>query len=152
MRKKEIYDGAAPSGNAVMATNLYHLSILLDKPHWKEKAQEMLSALADIIIKYPGSFGMWLGLITEIHYGTSEIAVIGKNVKVLLKEILKLYIPHKLVMSSAVENDHFPLLKDKKTGEETLFFLCKNYACHQPVSTIQELQQLMNQNISGYMQ
>jgi len=152
LRKKEVYDGAVPSGNAVMATNLYQLSILLDKPRWKEKADEMLSSLADIIIKYPGSFGVWLALITEINYGTSEIAVIGKNVKVRLKEILKLYIPHKLVMASEVENDLFPLLKDKKTDEETLFFLCENYACHQPVSTIEELQQLMNQNISGYMQ
>jgi len=55
-------------------------------------------------------------------------------------------------MVSATPNSQYPLLKDKKTGEETLFFLCKNYACHQPVSTIQKLQQLMNQNISGYMQ
>ncbi len=52
-------------------------------------------------------------------------------------------------MASETGDDRFPLLKRKKTGEETLFFLCKNYACHQPVSTIQKLQQLMNQNISG---
>jgi len=75
-----------------------------------------------------------------------------KNVKVQLKEMPKLYILHKLVMVFATTNSQHPLLKDKKTGEETLFFLCKNYACHQPVSTIQKLQQLMNQNISGYMQ
>ena len=65
---------------------------------------------------------------------------------------MKLYIPHYLVMASEIQNDYFHLLKDKKTGEETLFFLCMNYACHQPVSTILKLQQLMYQNISGDMQ
>src|SRR5687767_10052024 len=35
VRKKEIYDGAQPSGNAVMADNLYRLSLYLDNPSWK---------------------------------------------------------------------------------------------------------------------
>ncbi|MDQ3681776.1 MAG: hypothetical protein M3352_01730 [Bacteroidota bacterium] len=42
-----------------------------------------------------------------------------------MKEILKHYIPHKLVMASETGDDRFPLLKRKKTGEETLFFCVK---------------------------
>ena len=35
VRKKEIYDGATPSGNSVMAENLYHLSIIFDQSAWR---------------------------------------------------------------------------------------------------------------------
>ncbi len=34
LRKKEIYDGATPSGNSVMAFNLLYLSLLFDEPAW----------------------------------------------------------------------------------------------------------------------
>jgi uncharacterized protein YyaL (SSP411 family) len=37
VRKKEVYDGAVPSGNAVMAHNLLYLSIVFDKPEWRKE-------------------------------------------------------------------------------------------------------------------
>ena len=38
VRKKEVYDGAVPSGNSVMAYNLYQLVIFFDKKEWKERS------------------------------------------------------------------------------------------------------------------
>ncbi|MBA2563378.1 MAG: thioredoxin domain-containing protein, partial [Chitinophagaceae bacterium] len=57
VRKKEIYDGAIPSGNSVMAANLLYLSIIFDNKEWKEKAITLVKNLLEIIIKYPTSFG-----------------------------------------------------------------------------------------------
>ncbi len=53
-----------------MASNLYQLAILLDKPPWKKKAEHMLSSLANVIITYPTPFVVWLALLTEINFGT----------------------------------------------------------------------------------
>jgi uncharacterized protein YyaL (SSP411 family) len=77
IRKKEIYDGALPSGNSVMAYALYHLSILFDNKNWKEKCQDLLSSIADLVVRYPTSFGIWACLLLEITIGTDEIAVTG---------------------------------------------------------------------------
>lgn len=53
IRKKEMYDGATPSGNALMIENLLILSIYFDIPDWKlrvEKALEKLKILLKNIL------------------------------------------------------------------------------------------------------
>jgi len=65
VRKKELYDGATPSGNATMALNLYHLSIFFDIGERKMSSEQMVRALADVTIKYPTSFGVWLSVFLK---------------------------------------------------------------------------------------
>jgi uncharacterized protein YyaL (SSP411 family) len=62
VRKKEIYDGATPSGNAVMAGNLAYLSIIFNKADWQERYVKMISTIGTAIVRYPTSFGVWAGL------------------------------------------------------------------------------------------
>jgi hypothetical protein len=143
IRKKEVYDGATPSGNAVMAYNLYRLSIIFDLPEWKEQAIQMVAGLREVIVKYPTSFGVWLGLLFEIQQATNEIAVTGPDAQKLLEEIEGLYIPHKIIMASnAVLND-FPLLAGKGFNDKNHIYLCKNYECGLPVSTIKDFKALL---------
>ncbi len=143
LRKKEIYDGATPSGNAVMTINLLKLSMVFDVPEWRKKSEEMLTSLGDIVMKYPTSFGIWLSMLFEVIYTTNEIAIIGHEYQQMLHQILKLYIPHKIIMAASDSQGDFPLLKDKFSGGKTLIFVCKNYACANPVNTIENFRTLM---------
>jgi uncharacterized protein YyaL (SSP411 family) len=145
-RKMEIYDGAIPSGNSTMAGNLFYLSVVFDEPGWGLIANKMLIALSDIIIKHPGSFAVWANLVIKQMCGTNEIAITGKNSGELLKKVLKIYLPGKVLQSSDVEND-LPLLKNKIYGDYPLIFVCKNYACSAPVADIDELKKLLKINI-----
>ncbi|HEU4903237.1 MAG TPA: thioredoxin domain-containing protein [Flavisolibacter sp.] len=138
IRKKEIYDGATPSGNSVMAGNLYRLGILLDKPEWRTRAEEMVQAMGEIPVKYPTSFGVWLSLLYEMLDGTAEIAIVGQEFSSLLGSFLQTYLPHKLIMAAPAEMPRFPLLADKKIPGKTHIFLCRNYVCQQPVTTLAE--------------
>lgn len=149
IRKKEVYDGATPSGNAVMACNLFQMSILLDKPQWRERAEAMLAVMGDVALKYPTSFGVWLALLLQLIYGTKEVAIVGPAWEARLQEVLRLYLPHGLVMAAAAENGDFPLLRDKKSGAETLIYICQNYACRQPVSTLDAFKTLVASNNGG---
>lgn len=139
VRKKEIYDGAQPSGNAVMADNLYRLSLYFGIPEWKARALAMVSALGGVISRHPGSFGVWAGLFLEIVNGTEEIAIIGNRQRSMLEQVLEQYIPHKIIMCSEQESSQFPLLSDKKKGDPALIYLCRNYTCQKPVSSVDEL-------------
>jgi hypothetical protein len=143
LRKTEIYDGAVPSGNAIMAYNLYQLSKFYDKGDWLKKSESMLGLMGEVAIKYPTSFSMWLCLILETIYGTNEIAIIGNEWEKYHKNVLKSYIPHKVVMSSNKSIDRYPLLANKASNSEVLLYLCKNYACNQPVKTVERLISLL---------
>lgn len=138
LRKKEIYDGATPSGNSVMATNLYRLGILLDKEDWRKRAEEAVQVIGEVPVKYPTSFGVWLQLLYEMQKGPSEIAIVGDEYQQFLNELLQTYLPHRLVMAAPVASPAYPLLAYKKAAGKTHLFLCRNYVCQQPVFTVSE--------------
>ncbi|MEI6949467.1 thioredoxin domain-containing protein [Paraflavisolibacter sp. H34] len=147
LRKKEVYDAAIPSGNSMMALNLYQLSIVTDEITWRRKADAMMAAFGSLAVKYPTSFGLWLTTLQEITLGTNEIALVGPDVKSYLKNVLRLYLPHSLILASVTADEKFPLLRSKENNGDTLIFLCRNYTCQNPVSTIEEFKQLLSVKI-----
>lgn len=139
IRKKEMYDGAVPSGNSTMAYNLLHLSILLDRPEWRERSVEMVAGLNRAISRYPSSFGNWAALLQEMTVNTNEIAVVGPGYKTVLPEILSAYIPHRVLMAAPGADVEWPLLAGKLTTDRTGIWLCRSYTCLNPVFSAKEL-------------
>jgi len=147
IRKKDVYDSATPSGNAVMAHNLWHLSILFDQNAWKERSRQMVNNLGSAIIKYPVSFGNWACLFFELIAGTNEIAIKGDDYENILNEVLSEYIPYKVCMASSrdeKEDNDWPLLTGKHGADKTPIYLCRNYTCQAPVFSARELMSLIN--------
>lgn len=149
IRKKEVYDGAVPSGNAVMAGNLHYLSIVFDNREWEKRSTDILSSLSNTITRYPGSFGKWNCLLIEKLTGTAEIAVVGTGFEEVNKEILSNFIPNRVIMASVAENEYFPLLRAKETKEETLVYVCRNFSCLQPVASVKEAVSLIEAGIQA---
>ncbi len=144
IRKKELYDGAVPSGNSVMAYNLFHLSILFGIKEWNNRSLNMLSSLGIAITRYPTSFGIWACLLQEVISGTSEIAIVGELPGNLHPELLEQYIPHRVVMISDYPDPGFPLLTGKSATNPPSIYLCRNYTCQHPVFSINDLISLIN--------
>ncbi|HET6766197.1 MAG TPA: thioredoxin domain-containing protein, partial [Chitinophagaceae bacterium] len=139
VRKKEVYDGAQPSGNAVMAENLHRLGLYFDKTEWREKSRNMINSLGNAIVRYPTSFGVWGCLLIELTVGTNEIVIISDEPHAVLRQALKEYVPHKIIMSGSGGSNSFPLLSGKEKTDQTSIFLCQNYSCEIPVSSIDAL-------------
>jgi uncharacterized protein YyaL (SSP411 family) len=139
VRKKEVYDGAVPSGNSIMAYNLYRLGIFFDEEEWKLRAQQMTISLGKAMINYPSSFGMWTCFLQEMIHTTNEIVILGEEFQKLLEEVLLTYIPNKVIMGSKESDFYYPLLAGKDSKGSTLIYLCKDFSCRQPVNTIKAL-------------
>lgn len=144
VRKKEVYDGATPSGNSVMADNLFYLSIVFNKPGWHENAVKSLKNLNTAIVKYPTSFANWASLIMRGLYGVSEIVITGNNYEKDRIMLLQHYLPNKILQCGGREIDIFPMLRGKKYSEKTTIYLCKKYHCLPPVHDIKDLLLLLN--------
>ncbi|MBZ4188165.1 thioredoxin domain-containing protein [Niabella beijingensis] len=147
-RKKEVYDGATPSGNAVMAKNLLELAVLFDIPGWQLQAERMIAQLSHAIIRYPTSFGGWMLNFYQVHKGLKEIVLSG-NYQVPLQALLQQFLPHSVIMATAHADERFPLLSGKEPGDPLWIYLCEHYACQQPVRTTDELFQLINNKKDG---
>jgi uncharacterized protein len=143
VRKKEVYDGATPSGNAVMGHNLLYLSVVFDNAGWKERAVQMVSSLGQVIIKYPTSFGVWASLLQACTQGTPEIVVTAQKIVDWRKQILSIFIPYKIFQSTEQPDDRFPLLRNKTVDSQPFVYLCKNYVCHHPENDLQRFIRLL---------
>ena len=143
IRKKEMYDGAIPSGNSVMAHNLLHASILLGNSEWKRIAADMTEGLSEVIVKHPGSFANWAMILQELVFGTEEIAIVGTKAEEITKDLMLRFIPNKIVQFSFDGTSEFPLLVGKDGGENTRIFLCRGYSCKKPVDSTSEFFQLV---------
>jgi len=144
-RKKEVYDGATPSGNATMANNIYRLSVLLNIPEWKTRAGKMVSSLNNMVVQYPTSFGVWAALLVEIVDGIKEIVVIGGEPSTLATQVLAEYIPHKIFLVSKTGKEQLPLLTGKTPIDKPLIYLCREYSCLKPVTEVNQLLALINE-------
>jgi uncharacterized protein YyaL (SSP411 family) len=143
VRKKEVYDGAVPSGNSVMAFNLYYLGVVFDNQDWRERAVRMCALLSQAVNKYPTSFSVWATISLGLSYSIPEIVIIGESYEQVRREFLRIFTPLRIFQSSALENSRFPLLSRKPYSPDTQLFLCKDYACHNPVKTVNDLIRLM---------
>jgi uncharacterized protein YyaL (SSP411 family) len=146
LRKKEVYDGATPSGNAQMCRNLYLLSIVFNLAEWRSKSEAMMNVLGETAVNYPISFGLWLNLLFEMVMGTTEIAITGPDHHKLLKKVLQVYQPFTFIMAAEKENKNFPLLAGKGEDSKNNIYVCRNYSCQKPVNTVAELKAVLEAN------
>jgi uncharacterized protein YyaL (SSP411 family) len=150
VRKRDVYDGATPSGNAVMALNLLYLGTVFDVNEWKERAAGNAAGLKDVIKRYPGSFAIWATLINALTYPLYEIVLAGTYSVEKHKEFLEKTIPNRIFQISSVSHQissvnhpELPILRNKPVAGPSQFFLCRDYSCQQPVKEVSDLIRLL---------
>jgi uncharacterized protein YyaL (SSP411 family) len=135
IRKKESYDGAQPSGNALICSSLYYLGQVFDLSQWRLQAEKMIHSIRPILLQYPGSFGFWIQSFYQMSTGLIELVGVGPTVHEHIPTLNAPFLPHTIRMMSQVKEDRIPLLKGKK-GIENQFFICKNNSCSAPMPHI----------------
>ena len=138
VRKIEIYDSATPSANSMMAKNLIYLSHVFNNKKWHLKAITMIDSIKNIIVKHPGSFAIWCSSAMNIAAGINEIVVIGDAVTPALQEVLLEYLPNKILQANIKKSDMF-LLKDRPVLKDLSIYLCWNFTCAAPLSSVNHL-------------
>jgi hypothetical protein len=139
VRKKEIHDGATPSANAVMAANLFRLAIIFDDAAWLKRSDNMVLAISAAVVKYPVSFAAWACLLMQKIKGATEIVVVGDKALEMTKKIQELsFIPGAIIMSSVSSDRSYPMLNNKEADSAASIYICNNYMCSAPLSSIDE--------------
>jgi uncharacterized protein YyaL (SSP411 family) len=149
-RRKELYDGAIPSGNAVMVANLVRLGRLLGRADLEERAQRTIDAFSGQISHHPAAYTQLLcGL--DLAFGPArEVVVAGRrdtpDTKAMWDVLRREYVPSIVVLFRPIEEGHPEIIKLAPYTElmvaiegRATAYVCSNYSCERPTTRPEEL-------------
>jgi len=136
IRKKESYDGAQLSGNALICSSLFYLGQVFDLTEWRKQAEKMIHSIRPSLLQYPSSFGFWAQSFYQMSTGMIELVGVGPSVYESLPTLNAAFVPNSIRLMSQVQEDSIPLLKGKQ-GIDNQFFICKNNSCSAPMTSVE---------------
>ncbi|MCZ7356607.1 MAG: thioredoxin domain-containing protein [Candidatus Methanoperedens sp.] len=154
-RKKEIYDGAVPSGNSVAMLNLLRLGRITGNPELEKKAVQIERAFSRIVLQAPSAYTQLMVALDFATGPTSEIIIVGDrhaiDTKTMLAALRREFLPNKVVLFIPIGPDSseiFQLAEYTKNmsvleGKSTAY-VCRNYGCRLPTTDIGKMFDLLN--------
>jgi uncharacterized protein YyaL (SSP411 family) len=162
IRPKNITDNAIPSGNAVAASVLLQLSILVgpsgnagQAEAYSRHAVDTLRLMSESMARYPRAFGQALSALDAYLASTKELVIVGDPqeaaTQALVGTIHGRYLPNKVLVVARPDqvnglSQRIPLLAGRTQidGAPTAY-VCENYACQLPVTEPGALQMQLEQ-------
>lgn len=125
-RPKEIYDGALPSGNSVMAWCLVRLSQITGAEEYRKEAREQLVFLSAGAKQYPAGHSMFLTALLYYFCPPEKITVVlSENDKAeRIMQDLPLYADVDILVKETEEY--------KRINNSTTYYVCRNHTCLPP--------------------
>ncbi|PRY47078.1 hypothetical protein CLV58_101143 [Spirosoma oryzae] len=142
-RKKELFDNVIPASNSMMAENLLMLSLLLERPTYAERADQMLGRVQPLVQANADYLSNWAGLFALRSRPMAEIAIVGPDLDRFRAEIDAVYYPNK-VLSGTTDRSGLPLLEQRGTVDgKTALYVCYNRTCQLPVTRVDAMWPLL---------
>ncbi|MBE0711143.1 MAG: thioredoxin domain-containing protein, partial [Candidatus Aminicenantes bacterium] len=151
-RRKEIYDGAVPSGNSVMLMNLLRLARITGRPDLEEKASRLAEAFSPEVGGQPRMYTEFLRGLDFALGPSREVVVVGKweapDARELLNALRGIYLPNTVTLFKPTDRTEpgqvlerlAPFTKDMDVGGgRAAAYVCSGGTCHRPVSSAAEL-------------
>ncbi|MBE7440007.1 MAG: thioredoxin domain-containing protein [Spirochaetales bacterium] len=156
VRKKEFYDGAVPSGNAVAISNflrLYHLSGHL---LYEETAHRVRKEALGLANRYPSAYTELLQALIFEYGDPAQVVIVApdaSDARKLLNQFHRRRFPACVTLFLCPENaaDLIPLshIVTGKVAVEnrTTFYVCRNFTCQAPVMEAKEALDLLGRKV-----
>jgi len=143
VRKKEIYDGAIPSGNSIMLANLVKLSKITGNTAYVEFADKATKAFAASVTSTPSAYTSFLIGLDSLILQNGEIVIVGTEprsnfMKAVYSELKSSYIVIvKTSENSFLLGEH--LKNNVAIDGEITAYICNNFTCSEPISGEEEI-------------
>jgi uncharacterized protein len=154
LRKKEVYDGAIPSGNSVILGNLVLLGHLTGDFRYHERASLLARGLSGLVGQSPSAYtgflsglDLLLGPVTDIVIVGDEQAPETRKMIALLREM---YLPSVTLLYRIPGNPDIrldtlaPFTTEMVASDgNTTAYICKGTTCSEPVTGAEDLRNLL---------
>ncbi len=154
VRRKEVYDGAVPSGNSVALYDLLRLGRLTGREDYERLAADTSSAFSRQVASQPSAFTFFLSALDMAIGPSQELVIVGdpeaEDTRALLAVAREGFFPSRVVLlrppgaegAAIVELAPFTREFDLLDGGAAAY-LCSGYACERPVSEPDALRDLI---------
>jgi uncharacterized protein YyaL (SSP411 family) len=137
IHKTELYDGACPSLNAIIARQLISLFAATNDNRYKEQAMAMLQAMQEKVFSYPTSFSHWATTMHMLHQPWKEFRVVGKQAREAYLMFLKLqYEPHVHYLIGYQNIANVNAFSELHHDGDLQIYPCHANACLPPVTSV----------------
>jgi uncharacterized protein len=154
LRRKEIYDGALPSGNSVAMFNLLRLGRLTASPELEQKAAQIGRAFSQVV-KSPSNYTQLLVAVDFAVGPSYEVVIKGyskaQDTSNMLRVVNREFIPNKVLLFVPIEinspeiisiapyTKELSIIDNKATA-----YVCHNYQCQLPTTDVAIILRLLN--------
>jgi len=154
-RPKEFYDGAIPSGNSVMYSNLLRLGKLTAQTKYDDFADNLGLAFKKTIEQNPTSSSQFLDGLTFSFSQSYEVIIVGdredEKTKEMIEAVNSNYIPNKVLILIDTQTDRTQLTKLATYTESYISidgkptaYVCKNHICNLPTTDVNKMMEMLN--------
>ena len=154
IRKKEIYDGATPSGNSVAALNLLRLARMTANADLEHRAELLARAFSGNIRQFPSAYTQML-VALEFALGPSyEVVIAGRagadDTHAMLSELRRVFVPGKVVLLRPMDEDSPAITRlagytanQVSLDSKATAYVCANYQCELPTTESDKMLELL---------
>lgn len=154
VRKKEIYDGAIPSGNSVAMFNLIRLSRITGDPALENMASMMGSAFSREVVSSPSSYAQMMVSLDYLKGPSCEVVIAGhpatEDTRKKLEAVGRPFAPNNVVLFRPTDVEEPEITRiapftSKQTGTngKAVAYVCKRYSCLEPTSDIKKMLEML---------
>jgi uncharacterized protein YyaL (SSP411 family) len=150
VRKKEIYDGAVPSGNSIAMLNCARLGVLTDSSALLTKAEEIGKTFGDQILQMPSAHSFFMSGLDFLNGPSFKVVIAGertkKDTREMLSALTKSFIPHAVQLFRDCGEDGLgiaeivPFSKEQTCIEgKATAYVCRDQHCRLPTTNTEEM-------------
>lgn len=151
--QKEVYDGAIPSGNSIVALNFIRLAKISQSQELLKKAEETFQAFYSQIDRRPSAFCQMM-IAMELFTGSvKEIVIAGdiQQAKEFIDIVFSRFLPAKIVLFKPLDKKLakeivavLPYLEDQVSiDNKPTVYVCENYTCQAPATNKEMLEKIL---------
>jgi uncharacterized protein YyaL (SSP411 family) len=158
-RKKDIYDGAVPSGNSVMFGNLLRLGRLTGRAELERRAGEIADAFAGWIGRTPAGSTQFLCGLDFALGPTHEIVIAGRpgasDTRRLLASLRRKFLPRTTVVFRPADQESPAILELAPQARAAMpvdgraaAYVCSHFRCENPTTDPRRMLELLSKPAS----
>ena len=145
-RKKDLYDGAIPSGNSVAFMNQMRLSRLTGDTSLEIHAVMLTVAFSSSILGIPHGYTMYLSGLDFAFGPSKEVVVSGPDSGRVISWVNEKFLPN---MVTHVYSDELagsvPYLEGMEPTKETMVYVCSDFKCNLPTGDMEKVLELLEE-------